>query len=164
MNLPLLTGILSGVGVVALDQLTKRLASDHLPEAPIILISGYFDLTLVHNRGAAFGLFSGLPDGLRELFLISIAVIVGSIFINILRKSSNLLETLSLGMILGGAVGNLIDRLRFGWVVDFIHLHWHDLSWPVFNIADSAISVGVVLLAWDHIRLSKSTATEGTPS
>lgn len=161
MNIPLWTGIASGSGVLVLDQASKVLASEHLPEAPIILISGFFDLTLVHNRGAAFGLFSGLPDGLRELFLISIAVLVGVIFVNILRRSSNLLECLSLGMILGGAVGNLLDRLRFGWVVDFIHLHWHDLSFPVFNIADSAISVGVVFLAWDHFRSSNSSATEG---
>lgn len=165
MNPALLTGLVSGIGVIALDQFSKRLASDHLPGDPIILLEGFFDLTLVHNRGAAFGLFAGLPNGWRELFLVSIALVVGVIFINILVRSRDHLETFSLGMILGGAVGNLIDRLRFGWVVDFIHLHWHDLSWPVFNIADSAISVGVALLAWDHIRSSKKAPdTEGMQS
>ncbi|MBF0162822.1 MAG: signal peptidase II [Magnetococcales bacterium] len=150
-------GLLTTLLVVWVDQLSKVYASAALAESGYTLLPGYFDLELVHNMGAAFGLFAGLSPGWRSLILIGVALLA-TLFIGILlRKTDRLLEAISLGLILGGALGNLWDRLRYGWVVDFIHLHWHDLSWPVFNLADSAISIGVALLLWDSFRTTGTT-------
>lgn len=145
-------GLLLAGGVFVADQLTKWLAEAHLASARITLLPGFFDLELVYNRGAAFGLFASLPDGWRQGLLILVALAASGLFVHMLRHSPNRLTAIAVGLVLGGALGNLLDRVRWGWVVDFIHLHWHDLSWPVFNLADSAITVGVAVLLWDNLR------------
>ncbi|MBF0460500.1 MAG: signal peptidase II [Magnetococcales bacterium] len=145
-------GLWTTLVVLLIDQLSKWYASQHLADQSITLVPGFFDLELVHNMGAAFGLFANFAPGWRSLILIGVAVVATVFILTLLRKSDRILEALALGLVLGGALGNLLDRVRNGWVVDFLHLHWHDLSWPVFNLADSAICVGVGLLLWDSFR------------
>jgi signal peptidase II len=136
--------------VVALDQVTKIAALDRLPlGVPISLIDGLLALTLVLNPGLAFGLLGSMPQTWRwvvaALSLIALAVLA--------RVALRVLPTggwpgrLAIGLIFGGAVGNLIDRARFGAVVDFVDVHWRGWHWPAFNVADSAITIGVALLA-----------------
>ncbi len=134
--------------VLIVDQATKFLASRLLLlNRPLPVIDKFFSLTLVHNRGAAFGVFKGQV----YIFVFFSLAAVGLIYRSIKRQNKNSLYTFSLGLLLGGAIGNLIDRITLGYVVDFLDFH----VWPVFNIADSAISVGAVLLGWLAIKGGK---------
>ncbi len=141
--------------VLILDQLTKIWAADALlGKEPVVVIPGFFDFSLVYNTGAAFGLLADAP-GWQNAFFIVIAVFV-SVFIiwSLLRiKSDEIQSAIAFALILGGAAGNVIDRVRQGYVVDFIHWFYGDWHWPTFNVADSAIFVGAVLLAMDIIGL-----------
>jgi len=125
--------------VIALDQITKKVvAATFLPGESRIVVPHVFWLTYVQNHKGAFGLFGGHP-----LFMAAIALGVVVIFYSWYRQDgANAATHLIFGLILGGAIGNIIDRLRFGYVVDFFDLHW----WPVFNVADSAISIGIASL------------------
>ena len=136
--------------IVALDQITKIVALGRLSlGVPVPLIDGLLSLTLVLNPGLAFGLLGSIPPAWRwvvaSLSLVALAVLA--------RVALRVLPTggwpgrLAVGLIFGGAVGNLIDRARFGAVVDFVDVHWRGWHWPAFNVADSAITVGVALLA-----------------
>lgn len=128
--------------VIFLDQITKFLAVRFLQlNTPVILIKNFLYLSLVHNRGAAFGLFQ---NRLFIFVLISIFAIV-LILHNLRNKQNSFIFKLSLSLILGGSIGNLIDRLRFGFVIDFLDLR----VWPVFNLADSAITIAAILLTWE---------------
>ncbi|MFA5093405.1 MAG: signal peptidase II [Candidatus Omnitrophota bacterium] len=130
--------------VIILDQVSKFLATSFLQlNTPLVLINNFFNLTLVYNRGAAFGLFQ---HQLLLFIAISILAIVIILF-NLKNKANSLIFKLSLSLILGGAVGNLIDRIRFGYVVDFLDFR----VWPVFNLADSFITIAAVLLFWELI-------------
>jgi len=130
------------ISVLFLDQLTKFFAAGFLQlNTPVILIKNFLNLSLVHNRGAAFGI---LKNQLFVFVVISLVAIALLIY-HLKDKKKSLLSSISLSLILGGAVGNLIDRLRFGFVVDFLDFR----VWPVFNIADSAITIGVILLSWE---------------
>jgi signal peptidase II len=143
------------VGVVVLDQLTKWLLvrslslHDYYP-----LIDGLLSLSHVHNRGAAFGVLSGASLPYQHLLLagLSSAALLAIAFYFFRLPEAARLPRLALALVLGGAVGNLIDRLRLGHVVDFIHVYWREHAWPDFNVADSAITVGVVLLILDILR------------
>ena len=133
--------------IVAADQLTKWLVLGYFENRyPRMELTGFFNLVLVFNKGAAFSLFAqaaGWQTPLLAAFALAAAVIVSVL---IVRNPGRGLLCLGLALILGGALGNLIDRLRFGHVVDFLDFHalgWH---WPAFNVADSAISVGAVIL------------------
>jgi signal peptidase II len=136
--------------IVVLDQITKALALHHLvPGVPIPLVDGLLSLTLVMNTGLAFGLLGGLPAAWRWLVaLLSIAalVVLARVAIGVLA-AGGWPARLAVALIFGGAVGNLIDRARFGAVVDFVDAHYRGYHWPAFNVADSAITVGVTLLA-----------------
>ena len=136
--------------VLVLDLATKIAIDMHLSYADRIpVIPGFFYLTHVRNTGAAFGLFSDAPQVYRLAFFISVSLIAVGIIISFFRKLSpgDRLAALALGLILGGAVGNLIDRIFRQEVVDFLHFRlWRGYSWPDFNVADSAIVVGVGLL------------------
>lgn len=147
---PILWGLVLAVVVFILDQWTKAIASRELLDASIVLIPGFFDLLLVHNVGAAFGLFTNLPASYRVIFLVSVASVAALVILWMLKSARSGMLVFGLGMLLGGALGNLVDRVRFGWVVDFFYVHWHDLSFPVFNLADCAITLGVGLLLLDH--------------
>ena len=134
--------------VIFLDQLTKFLALRFLQlNTPVPLIKNFLNLTLVHNRGAAFGFFQNQ----LLLFVLVSLFAIGLILYNL--KTNSIILKLSLSLILGGAIGNLVDRLRFGFVVDFLDLR----IWPVFNIADSVITIAALVLSWEL--LSKKNAT-----
>jgi signal peptidase II len=135
--------------VLLLDQGTKAWVLQNLPGAPpLTVVPGFFDLTFSRNTGGVFGLLAGAPSfGRRAFFVGATAVALGVIVVFLRRwgRESRLL-TVSLALVAGGAVGNLVDRLRFGSVVDFIDWHWRSYHWYTFNVADSGISVGAVLL------------------
>lgn len=132
------------IGLV-LDYFTKIWAVDTLKgKADITVIEGFFDLSYLENRGAAFGIFQGRAYLLAAVTL----VIMGVLLFNYYKaKKKTWLLTASTGLILTGAVGNLIDRVRFGFVVDFISWHWKDVYYfPSFNVADICITIGTGLL------------------
>jgi signal peptidase II len=139
-----------GTCVVVFDQITKAAVLSHLaPGTHIRVIDGFATLTLVMNPGLAFGLLGGIPQGWRWIVaVLSIAalIVLARVALRVLPGGSRL-DHVAIGLIFGGAIGNLIDRVRFGAVVDFVDLHLRGYHWPAFNVADSAISVGVVLLA-----------------
>lgn len=139
-----------GLGVLALDQATKLLALSRLsPGLPVSLVDGLLALTLVMNPGLAFGVLGTVPPGLRWVVaLLSLGALCALAFLALrLLPGGGWPAALALGLIFGGAAGNLIDRWRFGAVVDFIDVYWRVYHWPAFNVGDSAISVGVALLA-----------------
>jgi signal peptidase II len=136
--------------VLVLDQVTKLIALDRLPPGlPVPIIDGVFSLTLVLNPGLAFGMLSGTPLAWRWLVAaLSLgALAVLAVLASRLLPDGRWYTRLGIGLIFGGAVGNLIDRARFGAVVDFLDFYWRQYHWPAFNVADSAITVGVALLA-----------------
>jgi len=134
--------------IIALDQLTKIVIDRSMPlHHSIPLIDGLFNLTYVRNTGAAFGIFAGSHEAFRLPFLISVSVLaIGFIFIMLrrLREGENGLIS-ALSLILGGAIGNLIDRIVYGEVIDFLDVYWSNYHWPAFNVADSCITVGVII-------------------
>ena len=135
--------------VVGLDQISKLYISSVMPlHSSYPVIDGFFNITYVRNPGAAFGLFANASPMFRSLFLIvvSVAAIVMILWFLAKNRSGGIMLTLSLSLILGGAVGNLADRIRCGDVVDFLDFYIASAHWPAFNVADSAISVGAVLL------------------
>lgn len=142
---------LAGVGVfvIALDQLTKHIIAGYFgsstPRAPIQVLGPLLDIEYVQNRGVAFSLFDG--QGIKYVFILAAVALVGYLYWRT-RETASFLLTLTFGLILGGAIGNLLDRFTLHYVVDFIHFQIPNVfNWPVFNVADSAISIGVVALA-----------------
>lgn len=136
--------------IVTLDQITKAIALERLPlGVPVAVIDGWLALTLVLNPGLAFGLLGSVPPGWRwvvaALSLVALAVLA-RVALRVL-PAGGWTGRLAIGLIFGGAVGNLVDRARFGAVVDFVDVYWRGWHWPAFNVADSAITVGVALLA-----------------
>ena len=125
--------------VVLLDQISKLIAVKSLSEGPVEIIKGIFYLTLTYNTGAAFGIFK---DQTILFIIISSIAVIGILVYIYFDKSTVYIGKLGFSFILGGAFGNLIDRLRFGYVIDFFDFK----VWPVFNIADSAITIGAALL------------------
>ncbi len=141
-----------GCLVVALDQATKLYVDTHfhLGES-IVVIPDYFNFTYVRNPGAAFGFLSDAHETFRRAFFLSMPPIAMFIIVWILRTvpSTDRLQVLSLSLVFGGAIGNYIDRVRFGYVIDFIDVHYKEIyAWPAFNIADSAIVGGVMGLSY----------------
>ncbi|WP_395682621.1 signal peptidase II [Dokdonella sp.] len=134
--------------VIALDQITKHIALIELqPYQPHAVIAGLLNWTLAFNPGAAFSFLAG-EDGWQRWLFTALAVGVSAMLAFWLSRTprGDWRNALPLSLIIGGALGNLIDRLRFGHVTDFIQVYWHDWAFPAFNVADSAISVGAVLL------------------
>ena len=143
-------GFLLAVMVIGLDQYTKALATAQLAYRVPVEVTSWFDLMLAHNTGAAFS-FLASAGGWQRWFLTAVAVavsVVVVIWLTRLKQSERILGV-ALGLVLGGGVGNLIDRVSLGYVVDFISWHYNDWYWPAFNIADAAICLGAVLLVWD---------------
>ena len=144
---------LIGLLIVVADQLSKVWIRTNLPEGHSLFQIGFFQIIHVHNTGAAFGLFRGHTFALTIVAIIAITVILVYTFVGYrhLPWLDSMLGKLALGLILGGTVGNLIDRLRFGYVTDFIGFSF----WPTFNIADSAVTIGVILFAYSLLRLAR---------
>jgi signal peptidase II len=138
---------------IVLDQATKLYIARTLPlHTMITVIENFFTITYLRNKGAAFGILANSSWRLPFFILVSlIAVVVIFVVIAKLRDDQQL-AAVSLSLIFAGALGNLIDRVRLGEVIDFIYVHWFEHYWPAFNVADSAICVGVFLLALDMIR------------
>ena len=136
--------------VLILDQLTKAVALRQLiPGMPVNVLDGVFSLTLVMNPGLAFGMLSTTPTAWRWIVVVlsmGALTVLGIVGVRML-PTGGWMTRLALGLIFGGAVGNLIDRGRLGAVVDFRDFYWRQYHWPAFNVADSSISVGVALLA-----------------
>jgi signal peptidase II len=139
--------------IVLFDQLTKFLVHERfrLGES-ISIVSGYFNLTYVRNTGAAFGIFANASPAFRVPFfaLVPIVALVAIAFIFRKIPEADIKLSTALSLVIGGAIGNLIDRLRFGFVIDFLDFHWqYRYHFPAFNVADSAICVGVGILMLD---------------
>jgi signal peptidase II len=139
------------LGVVGLDQATKALVIARIPlYRTIPVIRGFFDLTHLQNTGAAFGVFASSGSARPVLVtLLAVGVFAGVLAWSLATPPEHRLLQTALGLIMGGAVGNLIDRMRFAAVTDFLRFYVDRWEWPSFNVADSAITVGVVFLAWD---------------
>ena len=147
--------ILSVISVIVLflDQATKIFIDRTMDlHSSITVVENFFNITYIRNKGAAFGFLA--ESSFRLPFFILISIIAGVVIIGIFRKlrPEQKLTAVSLSLIFAGAMGNLIDRVRLGEVIDFIYVHWYEHYWPAFNVADSAICVGVALLALDMLR------------
>jgi len=147
--------------VIVLDQLSKAWITGHFVYGETLVILGVFNLVLVHNTGAAFSFLSDAGGMQRWLFSI-IAIVASAWIVWLLRRhGSQPLFALALSMILGGALGNLIDRIAYGYVVDFLQFHWENHYFPAFNLADSAITCGAFLLIFDSFRGKKHGTAAG---
>lgn len=134
--------------IVALDQATKILVDRGMAlHSSIPIVDGLFNLTYIRNAGAAFGIFSGNHEAFRVPFLIAVSVAAIGFILMLLRRVPNAATGLitALSFILGGAVGNLIDRILYGEVIDFLDVYWSQYHWPAFNVADSFITIGVLM-------------------
>jgi signal peptidase II len=141
--------------LVVLDQMSKYGMTRALVSGNGIEVTPFFNLVLIYNRGAAFSLFSNASGWQRELF-IAIALIASAWVVYLLRRyPRQTLFCFALSLILGGALGNVFDRLLLGAVVDFLDFHLAGYHWPAFNIADSAITCGAALLVWEGLRPHK---------
>lgn len=149
--------------VVVLDQLTKWIVESTMELYELIpVIPGFFNLTRTYNYGAAFGMFSGMSDGWREAVLVltaTVALIVVGYFLRHPHYQGRLSQV-SLSMVLGGAIGNLIDRFFRGAVVDFLDFYVATYHWPAFNIADSAICIGVACMLFGPIGIKADERSE----
>jgi signal peptidase II len=146
--------IIGAAVIVILDQITKAAIVQRFNiHESYAVIDGFFNLVYVMNPGAAFGFLANMSETFRYIFFIGITVaVIGLIIYYIVKSEShNMLLIISLTLIFGGAVGNLIDRIRFGAVVDFLDVYIGTAHWPAFNVADSAISVGAALMIWGMI-------------
>lgn len=136
--------------VLILDQISKWLITSNFTLGQSLpILPNYFNLTLVHNPGAAFGLFASAPEAFREPFFFAVPLLTLAVILFLFHRLQNqqTLSTHAFAGIIAGAIGNLVDRFRFGYVVDFLDFHWrYTAHFPAFNVADSAISIGVALL------------------
>jgi signal peptidase II len=146
-------------GVALIDQLTKIWASATLEYLQPVAVLPFFNLTLLHNTGAAFSFLSD-AGGWQRWFFIVLTVAISAVLIAWLHRGARGKPwlSLSLALILSGAIGNVIDRIRFGYVVDFLDFHAFGWHWPAFNVADSAITLGAVLLIVDGFRHEEKRA------
>jgi len=138
---------------LVLDQLSKAYIDQTFKlYQSLVVIENFFNITYVRNQGAAFGIFS--DSSLRVPFFIGIALLASAVIMWVIHrlKETQKLFGFGLSLIFSGAIGNLIDRIRLGEVIDFIDVHWYQHHWPAFNVADSAISVGVAFLLLDMWR------------
>lgn len=135
--------------IIALDQWSKIYVFSILEnlEYPAIKVTSFFNLVMVRNYGVSFGMFNGLEHG--RIILSLLAIIIVLILMIWLYKNNRKSVTLALGLVIGGAVGNIIDRVFVGSVADFLDFHWSGYHWPAFNVADSAVFIGVVILIID---------------
>lgn len=154
------------LSIVALDQATKWLVIERLPlYEDLHLIPGFLSLQHVRNSGAVFGFLSGADIPFKPyLFAVLSALALAALaYYARTIPAAEKLPRFALSLVIGGAIGNLIDRVRFGYVVDFVKMYWETHIWPNFNVADSAISIGLVLLIIDSFR-PRDRESSPTPS
>ncbi len=148
--------VLAGL-VIVLDQLSKWVVLNHIQFGETIYVAPFWNWVLTFNPGAAFSFLADQP-GWQRWFFTALAVAVSAwIAVELRRHPGHRLAAFALALIMGGALGNVIDRIRFGAVVDFIQWHAAGYYWPAFNIADSAITVGAVLLVLEQLTAKKTT-------
>ncbi len=141
--------------VIALDLYTKHLVQGAFAYGDQLTITSFFDLVRYHNEGAAFS-FLADAGGWQKLFFSGISIVAIVVISYLIRKhQTQKLFCLGLALVLGGAIGNLYDRVTLGYVVDFLYFHYHNFYWPAFNVADSAICVGVGLLLLDSFKTAQ---------
>jgi len=141
--------------VVLFDQIAKYCVHAKMPlHSSIPVIEGFFNVTYIRNPGAAFGFLASAPPGFRAVFFIAVTVAAILLIVYYVRRygPEEPQFMLPLSLILGGAVGNLIDRVRFGDVIDFLDVYIGTHHWPAFNVADSAISLGALMLLFEMLR------------
>ena len=145
--------------VLAADLATKAWVSSALQLGEVRAITPFFNLVLAHNAGAAFS-FLAHAGGWQRWFFTAVAIVISvAILVWLRRQHGEPRVALALALVLGGALGNLWDRVTLGYVVDFVQLHAAGYHWPAFNVADSAITVGVALLIWDSLFPARKEAT-----
>ena len=142
--------------VLVLDQITKIAVSGSFRMYEKLEITPFFDLTLAHNPGAAFSFLAG-AGGWQRWFFTIIAIVISSVLVVWLHRlpKSDKWMGICLALVLGGALGNLVDRVMYGYVVDFLSFHWNGSYFPAFNVADSGITVGAFMMAIDVIKNPK---------
>ncbi len=150
------------LGIVLLDQATKILVAQTIPlYERIPVVPSFFDLTHLRNPGAAFSLFAQAPEWFRQPFFFvvpGIAIVALLVFLH-QAKEEGLLLTIAVSGVLAGAIGNLIDRIAYGEVIDFLLVYWGEYHWPAFNVADSCITLGVIGLLWTSFRAPSAPAS-----
>ncbi len=150
------------LGIVLLDQATKILVAQTIPlYERIPVVPSFFDLTHLRNPGAAFSLFAQAPEWFRQPFFFvvtGIAIVALLVFLHH-AKEEGLLLTIAVSGVLAGAIGNLIDRIVYGEVIDFLLVYWGDYHWPAFNVADACITLGVIGLLWTSFRAPSAPAS-----
>jgi signal peptidase II len=153
----LVRGLAAAISVVVLDQLSKAAVRGYFAGYAVgehENVTSFFNIVLIYNRGMSFGLFNS-SGGLNALLFSLVAAAIVAVLIYWLSRVESPLLAVAIGLIIGGAIGNVIDRIRFGAVVDFLDFHvgfWH---WPAFNVADSAICVGVAVMLLDGLLLRR---------
>lgn len=142
------------LAVVIADQVTKYFALKHLMRSEIA-ITPFLNFALAFNTGAAFSFLSD-AGGWQNLFFVGVAAVVSIVILFMVRRlgANDLQVAVALMLVLGGAVGNVIDRIRYGYVVDFIDVYYRSWHWPTFNVADSAITIGAILLVMDALGIT----------
>ena len=157
MNAQLLKWLAISAVIVLLDLFTKHLIQNAFDYGEHLTITNFFDLVRYHNEGAAFS-FLADAGGWQKWFFSGVSMVAVVVITYLIKKHQNQkLFCLGLALVLGGAIGNLYDRLTLGYVVDFLSFHINGLFWPAFNVADSAICVGVALLLLDNFKTSTKT-------
>jgi signal peptidase II len=138
--------------IIALDLYTKHLIQQAFDYGERLAVTSFFELVRFHNEGAAFS-FLANAGGWQKWFFTAVSVVaVVAITYLLIKHHTQKLFCWGLALVLGGAIGNLYDRLTLGYVVDFLYFHVNDWYWPAFNVADSAICIGVALLLWDSFK------------
>jgi len=154
--------IIIAVSVIAADQITKAIIANHFAFGDSVVVTSFFDLVLAYNTGAAFSFLSD-AGGWQRWFFTTIAAIASVVIVHFLRKHADEPRfCTALSLILGGALGNLIDRILLGHVIDFLYFHIGRYGWPAFNVADSAITIGAAILIWEsfHSKAAKTIPHE----
>ncbi|MBL8805283.1 MAG: signal peptidase II [Rhodospirillales bacterium] len=150
MNAFLKRGLLVAAATLVLDQAVKLAMLVYLIEGfrPSVRVLPFFNLVVVWNYGVSFGMFNTGSSSSAYLFAgLALAIVLGLVWW--MRNAENLTVAVALGLVVGGAIGNVVDRLRFGAVFDFFDFHVAGWHWPAFNVADSGITIGVAILFWD---------------
>ena len=151
------------VFIIVIDLFTKSLAEKLLANKEITVINNFFDLVLVWNKGAAFGVLAEAPLWIRKLVLVVaslVAAIATIVYAYAKKDKLSKLELISLALIAGGALGNLYDRIFLGQVRDFLDFHIYQYHWPAFNIADASITIGITLFVFNELYLKKKKSSD----
>lgn len=146
--------------VIVLDQVAKYAITHSMSFGQSVEITPFFDLVLVYNPGAAFSFLAHHDGWQRWLFTVLAIAVSAWLAVLLRRHCAERLLPLALALIIGGALGNVIDRILFGAVIDFLYFHWGRHGFPAFNVADSAISVGVALMLWEQFMTSRNRPDE----